>query len=572
MQISFFFALSILIIVLSSASQAYTEQFNQAYEASKSGNYKKAVSIWTTLAQQGDVSAQYSLAWLYESGQGVKVDYKKSVFWYQKAANQDHSAAQYALATMYENGIGVKQDHAKALTLFTKAANQGDPTSQFQLGNYYQNGIGTDKNHKLCFSWYQKAASQGHTIAQVKLGNMYESGVGTKQDYNKAIEWYELAAKQNNSLAKYQLAQLYEHQKSNPENIAKAITLYTEAAERSLPQAAYYLGRLYETGKHVTVDIDKAIKWYRRSALQGNVDAQFRLGYLSQYGTNKNIKKAIEWYTQAARREHPAAYYQLGRIYEYGTTEYQSNATPNIPQAFKNYESASALNSPLAHAKLAYFYEKGINTPINIKKAISLYEKSTENWATQRLKKLRKKQHCINTASTRLFTELISCTERKQLREQIKKASIKPISEHDQKWSDFYYTGAAIKGTSELQIEYTRGDLFTRAIYTFIGRDKPTLIVKVKDELVQQYGEPQETKGNVDEGKASFHWILADNIHLNVYRDWPDTTTYVEYLQPDNLTIQVKQQAESMNKQFQPEYELQMEPPKLTTTASSQLY
>ena len=141
------------------------------------------------------------------------------------------------------------------------------------------------------------------------------------------------------------------------------------------------------------------------------------------------------------------------------------------------------------------------------------------------------------------------------------------ISENNSGWSDTYFTGAMIKGSSELTVSYTRDDLFAQATYTFVGRNNPALIERIKNKLAERYGIPTSSEGNVLAGKASFQWILKDNIILNVYRHWPDTTTFVEYVQPENLARQKQQQKESMDKLFQSEAQRKTEPNAPVSTA-----
>ncbi|WP_181817734.1 tetratricopeptide repeat protein [Psychromonas sp. B3M02] len=515
-------------------------KFSEGYEAAHSGNYKKAVKIWLPLAEKGDAPAQYTIGWMYESGQGVKKDLKKAVYWYKKSAEQEYEAAQYVLGTLYEKGEGVEQNSEAALSYYLLAAEQGDPISQFQVGNYYQYGIGTYKNNDKSIFWYEKAAEQSHVNAQIDLGKIYQSGEALEIDYEKAVHWYQAAAAQNNAVAQYQLAYMYEHGLGKPQNYTKAIQLYSRSANNDYSQAAFKLGTIFESGASGEVDNAKALSWYRRAALQGNTDAQFQLGYLSEIGkgTEKSIQRAIDWYTQASRRDNAEAYYILGQIYEKGTTDYRHNIAPNLQKAVKNYQYASELNYPLAHAKLAYFYETGIFTHQDKEAAIALYQKSPQKWAKERLTRLVSHDNCLKEASTKLFDELISCANRDLLRAKIKQQSIKVISEDDQLQSDTYFTGAVIRGTSELTMQYDQNNGFSKATYTYIGRNKPELIDQVKDKLIEQYGLPSHSIGDPAQGEASYHWILKDNIMINAYRSWPDTTTFVEYELPEQVTNQ----------------------------------
>lgn len=81
---------------------------------------------WTKLAaEQGHTNAQYNLGTLYYNGLGVRAElfnrwplsliFKQSnlvtaASWYLRAAENDHGEAQYNLASMYETGEGVQQD------------------------------------------------------------------------------------------------------------------------------------------------------------------------------------------------------------------------------------------------------------------------------------------------------------------------------------------------------------------------------------------------------------------------------------------------------------------------------
>lgn len=547
-----FLIITSLSLLLPRYSFAQAE-FTDGYDAAQSGNYQKAVQIWQSLAEGGDISAQYSLGWMYESGQGVQQDNKKAAEWYKKSALQGSEAAQYVLATMFEKGSGVKQNNKQALRFFILAAQQGDATSQFQVAYYYQSGRGVNKNITKSIFWYQKAAKQGHVNAKINLGSLFQLGQDVEKNDTTAIKWYISAANQGSALAQYQLASLYEQGLGEKQNYPKAIQLYIQSANADYSPSAYRLGIIFERGLGVDVDFKQASRWYHRAALQGNGDAQFHLGHLSQFGngTDKNVQRAIEWYTQAAGNDHARAYYQLAEIYENGTTQYSLNISQNLHKAFQYYQHASQLNFSLAHAKLAYFLEKGIANDVDQQQAIRLYQQAPQSWAKIRLNKLVKYQHCLKTATTTLFSELISCANRETLRKDIKQQSIKIISEDDLAWSDTYFIGAIVQGASELNISYTRNDLFVKAHYTFVGRNDPQLIDKIKNKIILRYGQPNSHGGGITKSENSFQWVLHDAIILKVYQLLPDTTTFVDYIQQDNLALQIIQQQQSMNKLFQ---------------------
>ncbi len=71
----------------------------------------------TLEAANGDPLAQYTIAWLTDTGKGVEQDSEKAAEWYgkalpglQKAAEAGHPGACLALARMYAEGKGVEKN------------------------------------------------------------------------------------------------------------------------------------------------------------------------------------------------------------------------------------------------------------------------------------------------------------------------------------------------------------------------------------------------------------------------------------------------------------------------------
>ena len=112
-------------------------------------------------AEEGDVHAQFRLALMYDSGQGVQQDYVETVKWLRKAAEQDFVKAQYNLGGMYNSGQGVSQDHAEAVKWYRKAAERGFASAQKNLGAQYGLGQGVPQNNVEAFIWSSIAAMSG---------------------------------------------------------------------------------------------------------------------------------------------------------------------------------------------------------------------------------------------------------------------------------------------------------------------------------------------------------------------------------------------------------------------------
>lgn len=109
-------------------------------------------------AENGKVSAQYSIARSYELGKRVKSDKAKAIDWYVKAADQGHVDAAYRLGLIYYKGVGgFKTDFKKAFRYISQAANKNHKNSQANLAKMYQNGDGVERNEERSDYWYEQA-------------------------------------------------------------------------------------------------------------------------------------------------------------------------------------------------------------------------------------------------------------------------------------------------------------------------------------------------------------------------------------------------------------------------------
>jgi TPR repeat protein len=156
----------------------------------------KVAEVYEKAADQGFAYSQFSLGWLYETGQGVQQDFWKAAELYQSAADQGFAAAQWCLGVLYINGLGIPKDLGKAVELLQKAADQGFAAAQTVLGGLYIDGEGVPKDLKKGAELYQSAADQGYALAQCILAGLYSKGKGVQKNLRKALELYQKAADQ----------------------------------------------------------------------------------------------------------------------------------------------------------------------------------------------------------------------------------------------------------------------------------------------------------------------------------------------------------------------------------------
>ncbi len=119
MNILKLFIVSVLLAVGAMAGSA--RGLDQAKEALLDQDYEKAFSIFSGLADEGNMKAQYFCAGMYELGQSVAKDEEKALHWYEKAALQGMREAQQTVAFRYMQGIGTDVDQEKAAYWYEKS-------------------------------------------------------------------------------------------------------------------------------------------------------------------------------------------------------------------------------------------------------------------------------------------------------------------------------------------------------------------------------------------------------------------------------------------------------------------
>lgn len=147
----------------------------------------------STLAGQGDVSAQYALGDMYYFGKGVSRNGKLAVEWFSKAAAQGHADSQFYLGTISYNGQYLPRNYEKAFNWFSLAAAQGHRNAKTNLGVMYKNGEGIPKDPKKAFEIFSETAELGDKTAQIYLAGMYYFGETVPVDDVAAYKWATIA-------------------------------------------------------------------------------------------------------------------------------------------------------------------------------------------------------------------------------------------------------------------------------------------------------------------------------------------------------------------------------------------
>ena len=162
-----------------------------------------------TAADAGDLSAQFTLGWIYEHGADVPQDYREAIDWYRRAASHGEPEAINTVGLLYYYGKGVPKDPREATIWFHQAAELGHPEAQWNLAGMYYRGDGAPQDDTQAERWCRRAAEQDCPPAQHSLANIYHDGRGVAADYTEAATWYRRAAAQGFAKAQWNLAELY---------------------------------------------------------------------------------------------------------------------------------------------------------------------------------------------------------------------------------------------------------------------------------------------------------------------------------------------------------------------------
>jgi localization factor PodJL len=156
-------------------------------------------------ARQGDRDAQFRIGTRFLSDNSLAdAGPKAAARWFAKAAAQGHNEAQFTLASLYERGEGVEKDEPRAMALYEQAAAGGHVRSMHNLGamllkaaeaQSLRDAGAAQRNYRDAGAWFERAANRGFPDSQYNLAILYERGLGIEQDLQRAYQWYVQAAK-----------------------------------------------------------------------------------------------------------------------------------------------------------------------------------------------------------------------------------------------------------------------------------------------------------------------------------------------------------------------------------------
>lgn len=156
----------------------YTALLARATAAS--GDLERAVQLYKSAADRGDLRAMVSLAQLTESGTGVPKDPPAALSLYERAAEGGSLDAMINLAvTLFESSQG-QADTDRAIDLLKRAADGGSAKAIFNLGVLAQDGVVDAPADAL--DYFTRAARDGEIAGYRAAAVLLDEGRGIARD------------------------------------------------------------------------------------------------------------------------------------------------------------------------------------------------------------------------------------------------------------------------------------------------------------------------------------------------------------------------------------------------------
>ncbi len=292
------------------------------YDFPTKENHEKALSLYLTLALQGDDSydAFMDVAEMYERGIGTEPDFESAGMWYWRANNvsaggepafrlaelyrrnkigstwiEENYATFYyevaqekgagntvlsALAEQYLKGRGVAVEPQKAKELFELALNKNDFFAQVRHDILLAADSGTLKFQNWTFADAQSRADADDVDGLFLAGLFSAIGRKTNRDLFAAHHWLEQASSQGHAMAPYLLLYMRAHrlprlpldapiyEKIFPLILDDtAYKLLLISADRGYWRAQHLLGIFVSTGEFGDLDLKCGTYWYEKGLL-----------------------------------------------------------------------------------------------------------------------------------------------------------------------------------------------------------------------------------------------------------------------------------------------------------------
>ncbi len=321
----------------------------------------QAFSMYQAAAERGEADAFFSLAYMYNDGEGTTQDQAKAIELYRKAIELKprSSGAHNNLGTIYK-GMATRQEpphlHEEHIRLmlfhFREADKLKDAYAAWNLGLLAYEGTLQPKDLQAAYSYFDQAASRGHPSAHFKLATMLEQGEGVPISYREAAYHYRLAALEGNVEALQRLCELYISDNNLIQDWDRALYWLTLLANKGYKGAIVYIGEAFlRKGDYASgLSLYKSMRDSDDQLLQGFGYERLSRLYANGWGVKANPKKAQKYQAKALALGNREALFNQAKILIQAA---------KVPEAIPLLEKAAEAGLAEADYTLGGIYTRG---------------------------------------------------------------------------------------------------------------------------------------------------------------------------------------------------------------------
>ena len=395
-------------------------------------DFTRVVDIHRLLAECGVMEGEKGLALILEKGVLVPRDLDGAIKYYYSAAKKGDPFSAYKYSKLvvgndalsdfwlaYAALMNCREAYSDAFALYSRykeretaayycyiLAEDGDLDAIIEMARRHLYGDGVSQN-ELMAKWYYDRLERTPMYATKiyrRLQAVEGAGINPekpkfternkmikkliagakKLGYNKVLLILsELYAKGETKDAKVFLANLHIEGIEFERNVEKGISILEDAMNSGSAVGAKLLGDLYRDGIQVDKDDRKAMYYYNRAADLGGQDLWEFLGdvFHGSEMAEPNYTTAYKMYETGALAGDYACQSKLKMMNEERERNY-IEATKlertNPEEAFPLFKLSVDAGYLPAHARIGWYYERGIGTPVNRKAAFNHYKAAYE--------------------------------------------------------------------------------------------------------------------------------------------------------------------------------------------------
>ena len=401
---------------------------SNAKECMDTNDFSGAVDIYKFLATSGVVDGERELALILERGVLLPQNLEMAVEYFYSAAKKGDPLSAYKYSKhaignddlcdfwlAYAGVMECEESYPDVFTLYSTRreretaayycsvlAEAGDVDAIIEMARRHLYGDGVEQNERQA-KWYIERIERAplHALKlyrrlQAAEGKSERPEIPTFKDRNKIIgrlidgakkfgyneivhTLSKLYAKNGTKDANIYLALMHIEGIEFEKNIEIGLSMLEDAMRDGSVAAAKCLGDIYSVGEHVEQNDRYAVYYYRRAAELGGVGEYEALGDIFHEGTmtEPDYAIALELYEKGAKAGIISCQRKLKMMMEEREKNYVEACRiekTSPEEAFPYFKKSVDAGYTPAHARIGWYFERGIGTKPNRKAAYTHYK------------------------------------------------------------------------------------------------------------------------------------------------------------------------------------------------------